>query len=205
MFKSFEIVPKIEVTAQNLGMIYTPGVAAASEKISQDIDNSWVLTNRINSVAVISQDYEKSLKRAIFLKDTLQIDAYPFALSDKKEIKFVVENIAPSFKAIDLSQIKELEEIDFGIEIPVLTSQKVDLKDFFGTISRTLFMKKTEDFSGDIKEVNCSHKHFFESCSLGNCDVNRSCKCSNLSCNLSVTFLERCQSSIIRNLNYVRC
>lgn len=160
MFKSFEIVPKIEVTAENLGMIYTPGVAASSEKIAQDADNSWVLTNRINSVAIISDSYEKALKRAIFLKDTLQIDAYPFELSDKKELKFIVENLEPSFKAIDISLFEDAQEKDFDVEIPVLAKQKVDLKDFFGTISRTLFMKKTDDFSGDIKEKSLQLREY---------------------------------------------
>ena len=160
MYKSFEIIPKMEVTAQNLGMIYTPGVGASCQKIAMDSDNSWVLTNRINSVAVISDDYESSLKRAIFLKDTLQIDAYPFELSNKKELKFVVENLEPSFKAIDVSLIEGAEIFDYDVEIPVLTNQTVNLKEFFGTISRTLFMKNTNDFKGDIKEKSLQLREY---------------------------------------------
>lgn len=160
MFKSFEIISKIDVDAKSLSMIYTPGVGASCQKIAEDVENSWVLTNRINSIAVISTNYEKSLKRAIFLKDALQIDAYPFEISDLSQIKFVVENLEPSFKGFDLSLCDNLENISFDIELPVLTNQKVDLKDFFGTISRTLFMKNVDNFSGDIKEKSLQLREF---------------------------------------------
>ena len=106
MFKGFEIVSKIDVDAKSLSLIYTPGVGASCRKITEDVENSWVLTNRINSIAIISTDYEKSLKRAIFLKDALQIDAYPFEISDLSQIKFVVENLEPSFKGFDYLYVK---------------------------------------------------------------------------------------------------
>ena len=62
-----------------------------------------------------STDYEKSLKRAIFLKDALQIDAYPFEISNLSQIKFVVENLEPSFKGFDLSLCENIDNIPFEV------------------------------------------------------------------------------------------
>ena len=84
-YKSIKIKSKFEVSdKETLALVYTPGVGAACKKIVEDKEKSFDLTNRENSVAVISKNYEKSLERAIFLKSTLQIDAYPFELSDIK-------------------------------------------------------------------------------------------------------------------------
>ena len=109
-FKGIKIVSKVEVNDKaSLAIVYTPGVAASCLKIKDNTDTSYDYTNRENSVAVISFDYEMSLNRAIFLKSTLGIDAYPFEISSKEieKIKLVVENIEPSFGAIDLSLIEE--------------------------------------------------------------------------------------------------
>lgn len=81
-YKSIEFIPKIEPDSlEVLSLIYTPGVGDACMKIKENDGLSYVYTNRENSVAVLSFDYEKSLKRAIFLKSTLNIDAYPFEIS----------------------------------------------------------------------------------------------------------------------------
>jgi len=81
-YKSIEYIPKIEPDSlEVLSLIYTPGVGHACMAIKENDGLSYMYTNRENSVAVLSFDYEKSLKRAIFLKDTLNIDAYPFEVS----------------------------------------------------------------------------------------------------------------------------
>lgn len=81
-YKSIEYIPKIEPDSlEVLSLVYTPGVGHACMKIKDDVQNSFIYTNRPNSVAVLSFDYEKALKRAIFLKDTLNIDAYPFEVT----------------------------------------------------------------------------------------------------------------------------
>lgn len=86
MYKSIEFVPKIEPDSlEVLSLIYTPGVGEACMKIKENDGLSYIYTNRENSVAVISFDYQKSLKRAIFLKSTLNIDAYPFEVSVPSE------------------------------------------------------------------------------------------------------------------------
>lgn len=141
-YKSINYIPKIEPESlEVLSLIYTPGVGHACMAIKENDGLSYMYTNRENSVAVLSFDYEKSLKRSIFLKDTLNIDAYPFEISLPIEstphlnpppqggrkinyfLKLVVENIQPNFCGIDLTLIsEEVQEINFNIDIPVLKS-----------------------------------------------------------------------------------
>jgi hypothetical protein len=86
-FQGIKIVSKVEVADKHsLSVVYTPGVAASCLKIKENAEDSYVYTNRENSVAVISFNYEQSLQRAIFLKNTLGIDAYPFEISSKEDI-----------------------------------------------------------------------------------------------------------------------
>ena len=78
-YQSINFIPKIEPNSlEVLSLIYTPGVGYACMEIKENDGLSYRYTNRENSVAVLSFDYERSLKRAIFLKSTLNIDAYPF-------------------------------------------------------------------------------------------------------------------------------
>ena len=93
-YNGIKIVSKVEVNDKNaLAIVYTPGVAASCLTIKDNPEASFDYTNRENSVAVISFDYKKSLERAIFLKSTLGIDAYPFEISsqDEDKIKLVVD------------------------------------------------------------------------------------------------------------------
>lgn len=155
-FNGIKIVSKVEVNDKNsLAIVYTPGVAASCLKIKENPETSYDYTNRENSVAVISFDYNRSLERAIFLKSTLGIDAYPFEISsqDEEKIKLVVENIEPSFGAIDLSLIEEnVKDIDFSINIPVLKGVVPNLKEFFLCVSKNLFMFKYENLTGTTNE-----------------------------------------------------
>lgn len=156
MFKSIEIIPKVTVKDKDsLAIVYTPGVAASSLKIEEDEEASYDYTNRENSVAVLSFDYEESLKRAIFLKSTLSIDAYPLTIkaAEKGRIKFVVENIEPNFCAFDLSLIAEdVKDIDFNVKVPVLKGTCNDLKSFFLCVSKNLFLFDYEKLSGTTNE-----------------------------------------------------
>ena len=84
-YNGIKIVSKVEVNDKKaLSIVYTPGVAASCLKIKDNPEVSYDYTNRENSVAVISFEYEKSLERSIFLKSTLGIDAYPFEISSNK-------------------------------------------------------------------------------------------------------------------------
>ena len=128
-YKGLKTVPKISVNdAETLALVYTPGVGASCLKIAD------------------TPDYQEALKRAIFLKSTLLIDAYPLVVKkdlSKQDLKLAVENIEINFCAIDLSLMKEFaSDIEFSVDIPVLTEPVNDLKDFFGAIAR----------NGDTKE-----------------------------------------------------
>ena len=155
-YNGIKIVSKVEVKDKNtLAIVYTPGVAASCLKIKENPECSYDYTNRENSVAVISFDYDKSLERAIFLKSTLGIDAYPFEISsqDKVKIKLVADNIEPSFGAIDLSLIENnVKDIDFNVSIPVLKGKTNDLKEFFLCVSKRLFMFDYNQLTGTINE-----------------------------------------------------
>jgi malate dehydrogenase (oxaloacetate-decarboxylating) len=154
--KGIKIISKVEVNSKEaLAVVYTPGVAASCLAIKENPEASYDYTNRENSVAVISFDYEKSLQRAIFLKDTLSIDAYPFEISSSEidKIKLVVENIEPSFGAIDLSLIEDVvKDTDFNVNIPVLKGVVPNLQQFFLCVSKNLFMFSFDKLNGTNNE-----------------------------------------------------
>lgn len=156
-YQGIKIVPKLPINDKDtLALVYTPGVGSSCLAIKKEPDAAKIYTNVINTVAVISFDYEQSLKRAIFLKSTLLIDAYPLVINketQKKDFKFAIENISINFCAFDMSMITEyVKDIEFDVEIPVLKGNVPDLKDFFGAISRNVFMLDTKNLKGDIQE-----------------------------------------------------
>lgn len=152
-YNAIEFIPKIEPESlEVLSLIYTPGVGHACMEIKENDGLSYMYTNRENQVAVVSFDYEKSLKRAIFLKNTLNIDAFPFECT-KEDLQLVVENIYPNFCGIDLTLIKdEIENIDFEVEIPVLKQSGVDIMDFFKPFSKNIFQFDLGMLQGDFKQ-----------------------------------------------------
>lgn len=152
-FSSIEFIPKVEPDdLEVLSLIYTPGVGQACLKIKDDVANSYIYTNRSNSVAVVSFNYEKSLKRAIFLKNTLNIDAYPFE-TDKKNLKLVVDNIYPNFCGIDLTLVAEdAKKTKFDCPIPILKEVGVNIEEFFNPVSKNIFMFDPDKLDGDFKE-----------------------------------------------------
>lgn len=155
-FNGIKIVSKVEVNdKQALSIVYTPGVAASCLKIKENPEASYDYTNRENSVAVISFDYEQSLNRAIFLKSTIGIDAYPFEIASDsiEDIKLVVDNIEPSFGGIDLSLIGDtVKNVNFDVSIPVLTGLTDNLKEFFLCVSKNLFMFSYDKLQGNTNE-----------------------------------------------------
>lgn len=152
-YSSIEFIPKIEPESlEILSLIYTPGVGHACMKIKDNVDESFIYTNRANSVAVLSFSYEASLKRAIFLKNTLNIDAYPFEVEESL-LKLVVKNIYPGFCGIDLTLISEdVKNCNFDVPIPVLKETGVNIQEFFNPLSRSIFHFKLDMLTGDFKE-----------------------------------------------------
>lgn len=156
-FQGFKVIPKIPLDNKDiLSLVYTPGVGSSCLAIKNNPENAKILTNKLNSVAVIGYDYGETLKRAMFLKSTLLIDAYPFIIeteTTRDDFKFAIENIEINFCAFDLSLIQEfVSDIEFDLSIPILKAQTENLKDFWGTISRNVFMLRTENLTGDIQE-----------------------------------------------------
>jgi len=151
-YRSINYIPKIEPESlEILSLIYTPGVGYSCTAIKGNDGLSYVYTNRENSVAVLSFDYNKSLQRAIFLKDTLNIDAYPFEVSEDV-LKLVIENIYPNFCGIDATLIAEdVKNIDYKVEIPVLTESGVNINDFFHPFSKGIFQFDLKMLEGDFK------------------------------------------------------
>lgn len=154
-YKGIKVKPKIEVNnKETLSLVYTPGVGEACKKIVEDTEKTFDLTNRENSVAVIAKDYAKALNRAIFLKSSLDIDAYPFEISDFSDtnLKFVVENIEPNFCAFDLSLIDEAKSINFEVRVPVLTEPVNNLKRFFLAVSKNQVGFDIESLKDDLNK-----------------------------------------------------
>ena len=156
-YKYFKTVPKIAIDDKDtLSLVYTPGVGSSCLKIAQRPEAVNIYTNKINSVAVIAFDYEEALERAIFLKSVLMIDAYSLVVDEdvtKEDFKFAVENIDINFCAIDLSLMSEfVNGLDFDVEIPVLAGAVDNLRDFFGAISRNVFMLDVSKLKGDVAE-----------------------------------------------------
>ena len=156
-FNYFKIVPKVQIEDKDvLSLVYTPGVGACCQAIAKNPEASKIYTNTINSVAVVAFDYAEALKRAIFLKSVLLIDAYPLVISkdtDKNDFKFAIENLEINFCAFDFSLIENyVKNLDFNIEKPVLKGSVPDLKDFFGAISRNVFMLDIKSLKGTVKE-----------------------------------------------------
>ena len=127
-------------TRDDLSVAYTPGVAAVSMAIANDPEESFALTNRANTVAVITDGSEvlglgnigpeaampvMEGKAALF-KRLAGIDAIPICLAtqDTQAIIDTVRYLAPSFGGINLEDISaprcfEIEDSLQDLSIPV--------------------------------------------------------------------------------------
>jgi malate dehydrogenase (oxaloacetate-decarboxylating) len=128
-------------TRDDLSMAYTPGVARVSLAIHQDIDKSWSLTIKGNTVAVISDGTavlglgdigpEAAMPvmegKALLFKEFAGVDAFPLCLATKDTDSIVefVKAVAPTFGAINLEDISaprcfEIERrLRHELDIPV--------------------------------------------------------------------------------------
>ncbi len=104
-----EYTSKVKIRSNEaLALVYTPGVAKSSLEIKENPDRVFDLTNRSNSVGVLSYNYEDSYKRAEFIKKTQNIDCYPLEIkkTNKEDLEFVINNIMPNFMGVDTSLIE---------------------------------------------------------------------------------------------------
>jgi malate dehydrogenase (oxaloacetate-decarboxylating) len=135
------IASKMKVeTAEELSIAYTPGVAAVSLAIAADKSESYALTNRGNTVAVVTDGSavlglgnvgpEAAMPvmegKSILFKGLANIDAFPICLAtqDSQAIIQTVRYLAPTFGGINLEDISaprcfEIEAALQGLGIPV--------------------------------------------------------------------------------------
>jgi malate dehydrogenase (oxaloacetate-decarboxylating) len=135
------IASKMNVeTMEELSIAYTPGVAAVCLAIDQDKSESFALTNRGNTVAVVTDGSavlglgnigaEAALPvmegKSILFKGLADVDAFPICLGtqDNASIIQTVRNLAPCFGGINLEDIAaprcfEIEESLQDLGIPV--------------------------------------------------------------------------------------
>jgi malate dehydrogenase (oxaloacetate-decarboxylating) len=135
------IASKMKVeTMEELSIAYTPGVAAVSMAIYHDKSESYALTNRGNTVAVVTDGSavlglgnvgpEAAMPvmegKCILFKGLADIDAFPLCLAtqDSQAIIETVKNLAPSFGGINLEDIAaprcfEIEAALQDLGIPV--------------------------------------------------------------------------------------
>ncbi|HEU0020115.1 MAG TPA: NADP-dependent malic enzyme [Dehalococcoidia bacterium] len=135
------IASKMKVeTMEELSIAYTPGVASVSMAIFHDKSESYALTNRGNTVAVVTDGSavlglgnvgpEAAMPvmegKCILFKALADIDAFPLCLAtqDNKSIIETVKNIAPTFGGINLEDIAaprcfEIEAALQDLGIPV--------------------------------------------------------------------------------------
>ncbi len=125
----------------DLAIWYTPGVAAASRAIAADRDQAYELTNRANTVAIVSDGSrvlglgnigaEAALPvmegKAVLFKHFGGVDAVPLCLevTGAERIVDIVTALAPSFGAVNLEDIatpkcfRVLDALRADLPIPV--------------------------------------------------------------------------------------
>jgi len=137
-----QVIPKCAIrSVDDFAIWYTPGVAAPCREIQADPDKSFELTNRWNSVAVVSDGTrvlglgdigpEAALPvmegKALLFKYLGGVDAFPICLrtKDPDEIVRICSALEPSFGGINLEDIEKpkcfhvLEKSCQQLNIPV--------------------------------------------------------------------------------------
>jgi len=136
-----EVVSKIKIeNAQDLSLVYTPGVGAVSREIAKDKNLARELTLNGRMVAIISDGSavlglgdigpEAALPvmegKALLIKEFSGIDSFPLVIdtNQPEEVITFVKQVAPTFSAINLEDIKapncfKIEESLQDLGIPV--------------------------------------------------------------------------------------
>lgn len=117
-----EVHAKVDVkNLEDLSLAYSPGVAQPCIEITKDLENSYVYTNRANSIAIVSDGSavlglgnigaEAALPvmegKSVLFKNFANIDAIPLCINahEPQEIINVVKALAPTFAGILLEDI----------------------------------------------------------------------------------------------------
>ncbi|MBE7706189.1 MAG: NADP-dependent malic enzyme [Cyanobacteria bacterium SIG30] len=149
---------KVKVRSnESLALIYTPGVAKSCLEIKENPDRVFDLTNRSNSIGIMSYNYEDAYKRAEFFKKTKNVDCYPLEIkkTTKEDLDFVIQNIMPNFMGVDTSLI-EGKEYNAPLDIPTRSKaciyedkieklEPVMLRELFGGVVETTIDEEKEE------------------------------------------------------------
>ncbi|MCD8024838.1 MAG: hypothetical protein LUE64_04820 [Candidatus Gastranaerophilales bacterium] len=107
--KTIETAPKLRIKNNEIfSLLYLEGAYESCAKIKEEPIKVFELTNRSNSLAVLSHNYSNSVNRAIFLKETMNTDAYPFEIPGctESELQLILDTIIPNFMGIDTTLLK---------------------------------------------------------------------------------------------------
>jgi len=137
-----QIVSKVPFKSyDDLSLVYTPGVAEPCRKIAENPENVWELTNRANTIAIISDGTrvlglgdigpEAGLPvmegKSLLFKLFGGVDAIPLVIDTKDPEKIIelVKIIQPSLGGVNLEDIESpkcfyiLERLQEELQIPV--------------------------------------------------------------------------------------
>ena len=120
------VEPSVEINGkEDLGLVYTPGVAEPCKKIAEDEKEAYNYTSKGNLVAVVSDGSavlglgdigaEASMPvmegKANLMKKFGEVDGFPLVVDteEPQEIIETVENVSPTFGAINLEDISAPE------------------------------------------------------------------------------------------------
>ncbi len=120
------VEPSVEINGkEDLGLVYTPGVAEPCKKISEDKSEAYNYTSKGNLVAVVSDGSavlglgdigaEASMPvmegKANLMKKFGEVDGFPLVVDTDKpqEVIDTVESVAPTFGAVNLEDISAPE------------------------------------------------------------------------------------------------
>jgi malate dehydrogenase (oxaloacetate-decarboxylating) len=136
------LIPKVPISSlEDFSLWYTPGVAAVSDAIHSDNELSFELTNRWNTIAILTDGSrvlglgnvgpEASLPvmegKALIYKYFGGVDAVPLPIRSNSTEEFIsiAQSVEPSFGGINLEDIESprcfeiLESLRNSMEIPV--------------------------------------------------------------------------------------
>jgi malate dehydrogenase (oxaloacetate-decarboxylating) len=120
------VEPSVEINGKkDLGLVYTPGVAEPCKEISKDKEKAYDYTSKGNLVAVVSDGSavlglgdigsEASMPvmegKANLMKEFGEVDGFPLVADtdEPEEIIETVENVSPTFGAVNLEDISAPE------------------------------------------------------------------------------------------------
>lgn len=137
----YRIIPTIEITEENLKLLYTPGVADVAKLCAENPEKTFIYTRRKHTIAVLS-DGSAVLGlgnigpygalpvmegKAVLFKQFGDLDAFPICIDtqDVEQIINIVKVLEPSFGGINLEDISAprcfeiLERLNNEMNIPV--------------------------------------------------------------------------------------